>query len=189
MSSEDFLRRSIVPESVDVEKDGAESEYVARLKHVAYLSRDIIELREQLAELEGRLRDFEPILRDRFVDSKAGDADPVRQIEVMIRARALRLSFLPDVEFGEAAWDMLLDLTVARFRSRQTSISSLCIAAGVPTTTALRALKKLIADNVLERFADPQDGRRSFVRISDGAYRNVLALAAALIREKRSSQP
>jgi len=36
---------------------------------------------------------------------------------------------------ADPAWDMLLDLTAARAESRAVSVSSLCIAAGVPTTT------------------------------------------------------
>jgi len=45
--------------------------------------------------------------------------------------------------FAEPAWDMLLDLYVQLHRGRPVSIHSLCIAAAVPATTALRWIGKL----------------------------------------------
>lgn len=148
--------------------------------------------RRELAGLHKRIADMETLLRqpisapaDRSRATNVEDSALVRQIELIIKARRLRETYLPYVEFGEAAWDILLDLTVARFWSRHTSISSLCIAARVPTTTALRCLKTLTEAAVLERRADPNDGRRSFVQISEAAYRDVLDLVAASLRDDR----
>jgi DNA-binding transcriptional ArsR family regulator len=71
--------------------------------------------------------------------------------------------------FADPAWDMLLDLMAARLEGRQVAVSSLCIAAAVPPTTALRWIKTLTETGILERIADPQDGRRVFIRLSDAA--------------------
>jgi DNA-binding MarR family transcriptional regulator len=48
-------------------------------------------------------------------------------------------------------------------------VSSLCIAAAVPATTALRWLKTMTAQGMLVRSADPHDGRRVFVELAPKA--------------------
>jgi DNA-binding MarR family transcriptional regulator len=45
-------------------------------------------------------------------------------------------------------------------------VSSLCIAAAVPATTALRWLKTLVQQGIFVRRADPHDGRRVFVELA-----------------------
>ena len=46
---------------------------------------------------------------------------------------------------------------------------SLCIAAAVPATTALRWLKTLVQEGLFVRRADPHDGRRVFVELAPDA--------------------
>lgn len=87
------------------------------------------------------------------------------------KQRRLRTQWFGNVEFGEPAWDMLLDLYAAQRSGRRVSISSLCIASGVPPTTALRWIQKMIDDGVFRREADLNDGRRFFVRLSPEATR------------------
>jgi DNA-binding MarR family transcriptional regulator len=48
-------------------------------------------------------------------------------------------------------------------------VSSLCIAAAVPATTALRWIKTMTDVGLFKRRADPHDGRRVFVELSHGA--------------------
>ena len=69
--------------------------------------------------------------------------------------------------FADPAWDMLLDLTAAHAEGQQVSVTSLCIAAGVPATTALRWIKQLVETGVFERVADAADKRRAFIALSD----------------------
>ena len=64
---------------------------------------------------------------------------------------------------------MLLDLYAARLERQPVSVSSLCIAAAVPATTALRWIKTMTDAGIFLREADPQDGRRIFIALSDGA--------------------
>ncbi len=93
-------------------------------------------------------------------------ASEVRQI---IRLRRMREQFFMADLFADPAWDMLLDLMAARLENVQVSVSSLCIASAVPPTTALRWIKRMTDDFLLERVADQDDGRRIFVRLSDTA--------------------
>ena len=77
---------------------------------------------------------------------------------------------------------MLLDLMAARLERRQVAVSSLCIAAAVPPTTALRWIKTLTEAGLFVRVADPQDGRRVYVELSDAAAANFQAYLGAVRR-------
>lgn len=61
--------------------------------------------------------------------------------------------------FAEPAWDMLLDLYVQHYRKRPVSVHSLCIAAAVPATTALRWITKLIDHDLVLRQPSSIDNR------------------------------
>ena len=84
----------------------------------------------------------------------------------MIRARRLRSRFFPEHLFADPAWDMMLDLLQAEIAQLRVPVSSLCIAAAVPATTALRWLKTLVQEGLFVRRADPHDGRRVFVELA-----------------------
>src|SRR5678815_4714855 len=64
---------------------------------------------------------------------------------------------------------MLLDLLQAEIAQLRVPVSSLCIAAAVPATTALRWLKTMTEKGIFLRRADPHDGRRVFVERSPAA--------------------
>jgi DNA-binding MarR family transcriptional regulator len=93
-------------------------------------------------------------------------ADIVRSV---IRGRRLRSRFFEEELFADPAWDMLLDLLQAEIAQLRVSVSSLCIAAAVPATTALRWLKTMTDKGIFLRRADPHDGRRVFVELSPTA--------------------
>jgi Winged helix DNA-binding domain len=92
------------------------------------------------------------------------DAGFIRSI---IRARRLRDHFFRSEMFADPAWDMLLDLMAARVEKQRVAVSSLCIAAAVPPTTALRWIKTLCDQGLFVRVADPEDGRRVFIALAD----------------------
>lgn len=69
--------------------------------------------------------------------------------------------------FAEPAWDMLLDLYIQRHKARPVSIHSLCIAAAVPPTTALRWIGKLDAAGLVGRQRCPHDNRVIHMALSD----------------------
>lgn len=92
------------------------------------------------------------------------DARLVRRI---IQQRQMRAKFFDDGLFADPAWDILLDLTAARVERRRVSVTSLCIASGVPSTTALRWIGQLIDAGLLERQQDEVDRRRAFIALTD----------------------
>ena len=105
-------------------------------------------------------------------------------VRSVIRARRLRARFFAEDLFADPAWDMLLDLLQAELAQHRVPVSSLCIAASVPATTALRWIKSMTDAGLFVRRADPHDGRRVFVELSPGAseamrrYFGELTLAA-----------
>jgi hypothetical protein len=105
--------------------------------------------------------------------AQPGDPQPrlpspqvVRQI---IANRQARARFFDPELFGDPAWDMLLDLTAAHGEGVQVSVTSLCIAAAVPTTTALRWLTQMVESGIFIRVPDPADRRRAFIALSETA--------------------
>lgn len=85
--------------------------------------------------------------------------------------------------FGEPAWDLLLDLFIAAKEGKQVPVTSACIGAAVPTTTALRWLAVLEDRGLVLREADPADARRAFVRLSADAYARMVAHFERAARE------
>ena len=94
--------------------------------------------------------------------------DP-RLVRRIIRQRQLRGKFFDGELFADPAWDMLLDLTAARVEHTRVSVTSLCIASGVPPTTALRWIGQMTDAGLLERVEDETDRRRVFITLSDQA--------------------
>jgi DNA-binding MarR family transcriptional regulator len=113
----------------------------------------------------------------RFVDGVTNvTASEVRSI---IRLRRMRDRFFRSDLFADPAWDMLLDLMAARLERMRVAVSSLCIAAAVPPTTALRWIKTMSENGMFIRVADPEDGRRVFIELSDGAASAIGAYLSA----------
>ena len=103
--------------------------------------------------------------------SPGGDAPAVRGevVRDVIRARRLRARFFDEELFADPAWDMLLDLLQAEIAQHRVPVSSLCIAASVPATTALRWIKTMTDNGLFNRRADPHDGRRVFIELAPAA--------------------
>ncbi len=101
----------------------------------------------------------------------AGDLPEIsaETVRTVIRARRLRARYFDEDMFADPAWDMLLDLLQAEIAQLRVPVSSLCIAAAVPATTALRWLKTMTQQGIFVRRADPNDGRRVFVELAPQA--------------------
>jgi len=112
-------------------------------------------------------------------DTVETDAAEIRRV---IRARRMRAEFFEGDLFADPAWDMLLDLYAAELEHRQISVSSLCIAAAVPPTTALRWIGTLNEAGLFDRKADPSDRRRAYIALSDAARRGMERYVAAVKR-------
>lgn len=139
----------------------------------------ILRLTEQVGEIAGRISRLSPSAQAvADVDAPAvplpavpvevalPDAPLVRKI---LRQRQLRARFIDGDLFADPAWDMLLDLAAARGEGKQVSVTSLCIAAAVPPTTALRWIGQMVESNLFQRVLDENDRRRAFIELTDKA--------------------
>jgi len=96
-------------------------------------------------------------------------AVPLETVRNVIRARRLRSRYFQEDLFADPAWDMMLDLLQAEITHLPVPVSSLCIAAAVPATTALRWLKTMVSQGIFVRRPDDHDGRRVFVELAPEA--------------------
>lgn len=90
--------------------------------------------------------------------------------------REQRGALLGEALFSEPAWDMLLDIFIAESDHRRLSVSAVCIGSRASSATALRYLKSLETSALVERIADPLDGRRTYVRLTDAGHEAMRAL-------------
>lgn len=125
----------------------------------------------RIADALARLADD----RARGGDSAAPVPVDARLVRGIIRLRRDRERHFPAELFADPAWDMLLDLASARLEGQRVSVSSLCIAAAVPTTTALRWIRSLSEAGIFVRKTDDEDARRTWIALSDAASEAVMA--------------
>ncbi|WP_284124702.1 winged helix DNA-binding protein [Parerythrobacter aestuarii] len=114
--------------------------------------------------------------------SKPPLPDP-RLVRRIIRQRQARTKFFEGDLFADPAWDILLDLTAARAEHTRVSVTSLCIASGVPPTTALRWISQMTEMGLLQRIEDEQDKRRAFIALTDNAAEAMARYFAELDKE------
>lgn len=106
---------------------------------------------------------------DRLIRATRPALPDPRLVRRIIRQRQLRARFFDGDLFADPAWDMLLDLTAARAEHTRVSVTSLCIASGVPPTTALRWIGQMTEAGLFERIEDDADRRRAFIALSEKA--------------------
>jgi DNA-binding MarR family transcriptional regulator len=88
-------------------------------------------------------------------------------LRMLVEAQRARVRHFPPGVFSDPAWDMLLDLMGAKLAGRTMTVSSLCLAADVPATTALRWLNALAEPGLIRRLPDPADRRRVLVELTE----------------------
>ena len=121
-------------------------------------------------QLRSPPRDFATLPRSFVPEERALDRQRAKQVRRMLRQRRMREQYFPADLFADPAWDMLLDLYAARLERQPVSVSSLCIAAAVPATTALRWIRTMTDAGLFLREQDPHDGRRIFIALAEGAF-------------------
>lgn len=130
-------------------------------------------------------------ISDTLAAVEVGRAPPGRQdhshAEMAYRQREKRLAlFGTDADLlGEPAWDIMLDLYIAYEKGSRIAVSSACVAANAPPTTALRYLFRLQERSIIRREQDPFDRRRCYVRLTEKGLR-LVAACLDLERNRRS---
>ncbi|WP_247658114.1 response regulator [Aquabacter sp. L1I39] len=112
------------------------------------------------------------LVEDQAVSGEAEEAAPAigharpNYLKALVAARADRDAIFQAGLFSDPAWEMMLDLAVAEASGRPISVTSLCIASGAPTTTALRRIDDLKDAGLIDRVPDPRDKRRILVQLT-----------------------
>lgn len=136
--------------------------------------RDVEEAVGSLGSLARRLRE---LADDLEIIQSVRDGTIRRPARTLIRERRDRDAAFGADLFADPAWDILLDLFAAHQEGKRVSVSSACIAAAVPSTTAMRWLKLMVERGLVRRIEDKRDGRRIFVELTPSA---ILAMETLL---------
>lgn len=179
-------------------------------KQTADLDTDrLLELSEEVSRIAGALASLSArglnLEQTRSADEGGVPEVAADVVYWMIRARRERARYFANELFADPAWDMMLDLFHAELTHQRVSVSSLCIASGVPATTALRWLKTLVDEGICIRRPDERDSRRIYVElmpeVSDALrrylaetidaapFRNALPGVSDLLKEPAPDEP
>lgn len=169
---------------VSAEADNARlhrlSEEVSRIaRMLEKLSNDMPSEKGSPAGPSWQVEDVRPSFTAEPGEPASSALPTATELRDILRLRRLRNRFFDSSLFADPAWDMLLDLMAARLEEEEVSVSSLCIAAAVPSTTALRWIRTMTDLGLFHRRADPKDGRRIYVSLTDPAARAMAGYLAA----------
>ncbi len=89
------------------------------------------------------------------------------------RIRNARRALDDDEIAEESVLDILLDLMSAKLNGQSVTVTSLCAAAGVPQTTALRRIDALERASLISRVRDKADRRRVNVVLTETGEKRV----------------
>lgn len=99
--------------------------------------------------------------------------DAARQL---YQSRRLRDRIFGTDLFADPAWDILLDLYMARRENRKVTISSACAAASAPTSTAARHISHLVQKRLVLRVSRQEDARSCHLELSAAGDRKLSQL-------------
>ena len=125
------------------------------------------------------------------VVSSAPPGDTVSEDELVQLARRIsywrrkRDAMFDPVIFADPEWDILLDLFAESGSGRRVSMSGLCIAAAVPTTTAVRCINMMVDRGVLAKSRDMNDGRRMLIELTEETRAKMRVWLSAVARAQR----
>jgi FixJ family two-component response regulator len=91
-----------------------------------------------------------------------------------IASRRRRSEFIKSELFADPAWDILLELTLAKLDKKPIPTSSACAATQVPFSTAFRHVGNLVTSGLVRRWKDERDSRRVMLELEDDTYRAMI---------------
>ena len=174
-------------DGVDWEKSDALEEHLARLTRIA------TSLRAEIEYIALRKAQFKAALP--LPDAKQSEAQIIRRrqsdplsveslrifAETEYRRRRVREKFLPKARLEEPGWDILLDLYRQPISAKGLRVTQLCIGSSVPPTTALRWIRVLAEEGLLESCDDAVDRRVRHVHLTQKGFKQTSAALAAMI--------
>ena len=122
-------------------------------------------LEEIILQMDALLRQLLDLASEGEIASTEKDAILKAAQEAYI-TRRLRDEIFGGRLFADPSWDILLDLFIASHEGENVSVSSACIAASVPSTTALRHIAHLVDIGLVLRRPHPRDSRSTYLELS-----------------------
>ena len=116
---------------------------------------------------------FEQPSADRCITQHKPTLPDPNLLEEIAKTRCSRIKHFGAGLFADPAWDMIIDLAAAHARFKRVTVTSLCIASGVPSTTALRWIGILVEQGFFQREHDSIDKRRVYISLTDKALSKV----------------
>lgn len=124
---------------------------------------------------------------------EGGAADKPRDMSAVVRSilksRQRRADFIGPNLFSDPAWDILLDLTSARLEGKTVPVSSVCAAAAVPMSTALRHIRQLVDSGMVRRWQDPNDKRRDLLELEPDVMAAMIDYLEAVTQKDNPGLP
>ena len=96
--------------------------------------------------------------------------------EEVLQLNRQRMAIVGAELFGDPAWNIMLDLFVREADGKETTVTSACIGADAPSTTALRHLAHLVERQLVHRITCSVDHRKVYVRLTDDGRARMLKL-------------
>lgn len=143
-----------------------------------------------LAALRSRAFDFliKPASRETILTSVNGAMEEVRlqrggasaetaALNAIVKNRAIRKQVFKGHDLPDTAWDILLQLALARTRGEVLDISGLCAFIDATRTSVWRRLGELADLGLITRSPDPGDARRVMLEITDEPFTLIVEMA------------
>jgi hypothetical protein len=120
-----------------------------------------------ILEIESRLH--------RLIETSRRESGPAAQSSVLAAAaeacaaRRRLYALFGRRLFCDPSWDILLELFVSTLEGRKVTVSTACMAACAPTTTALRHIAYLVQEGLVVRRPHPADARSTYLELTPQA--------------------
>ena len=111
-------------------------------------------------------------------------ADLLQAARRLYRFRRTRDNLFGPALFADPAWDILLELFIARREGRKATISDVCAAAAAPSSTAARHIGNLVEKGLIAKVPREEDARSFYVELSPAVNRKL----GRLFREMQRSE-
>lgn len=108
-------------------------------------------------------------------------------VRSIMRSRQRRTEFLDTALFADPCWDILLELTSAGLEKKPVPTSSVCAAAQVPFSTALRHIRHLVASGLIQRWPDRNDKRRTLLALDANILEAMIRYLSSVWRRDTAS--
>lgn len=170
----DFLPKPVSPAQLAASMRRASARWA--MLHSQFRLLTLMELGNATGAQPGSVARYRP-------DAQIPDREVLQKFaRSILRARQKRQEFMDSSKFGDPTWDILLDLTSAALEGRSVPVLSASAAANVPMTTALRHVTKLVEGDMVKRWDDPGDKRRSLLALEDHALESMILYLASVWR-------